>query len=166
MNRRGFLKGLLVAPIVAPLIPQWEWPEAEALPAVEPGILSKQEALSLEPIVQVPPGTILSYVGEPMQGWLPCDGRAVGVKEYPALYAAIGTAYGAVDTSYRFKLPDMRVRSISVPGNHSHSFTPAPLPQKGDFITVTGMTGTTVARNDHNHSMMMEYIPFGYMIKT
>ncbi len=41
-------------------------------------------------------------------GWLAEDGSAVSRAQYPALFAAIGTTYGAGDGSTTFNLPDSR----------------------------------------------------------
>lgn len=41
-------------------------------------------------------------------GWLPCDGRAVLRAQYPALFAAIGTTWGAGDNVSTFNLPEVR----------------------------------------------------------
>lgn len=41
-------------------------------------------------------------------GWLACDGRAVLRAQYPALYAAIGTTWGAGDNVTTFNLPEVR----------------------------------------------------------
>lgn len=41
-------------------------------------------------------------------GWLRCDGSAASRTTYPALFAAIGTTYGAGDGSTTFNLPDLR----------------------------------------------------------
>ncbi len=49
------------------------------------------------------PGTIAAIPA----GWLFCDGRSLLRLDYPALFAAIGTAWGAVDASH-FNLPDSR----------------------------------------------------------
>ena len=45
-------------------------------------------------------------------GWLVCDGRAVSRGTYAALYAAIGTSFGAGDGSTTFNLPDGRGRVL------------------------------------------------------
>lgn len=45
-------------------------------------------------------------------GWLLCDGSAVSRSTYGALFAAIGTTYGAGDGSTTFNVPDLRGRSI------------------------------------------------------
>jgi microcystin-dependent protein len=44
-------------------------------------------------------------------GWLVCDGTAVSRTTYAALYAAIGTYWGAGDNISTFNLPDLRGRS-------------------------------------------------------
>jgi len=43
-------------------------------------------------------------------GWLLCDGSAVSRTIYAALFAAIGTTYGAGDGVSTFNLPDLRGR--------------------------------------------------------
>jgi len=45
-------------------------------------------------------------------GWLLCDGSAVSRANYPVLFAAIGTTYGAGDNSTTFNLPDLRAEFI------------------------------------------------------
>lgn len=57
------------------------------------------------------PGMIIDYAGEnPPEGWLWCDGSEVSRAEYPALFKAIGTKWGAGDGSTTFNLPDSRKR--------------------------------------------------------
>ncbi len=45
-------------------------------------------------------------------GWLDCDGALVSRATYAALFAAIGTAWGAGDGSTTFALPDLRRRTL------------------------------------------------------
>jgi microcystin-dependent protein len=45
-------------------------------------------------------------------GWLDCDGALVSRTTYAALFAAIGTAWGAGDGSTTFALPDLRRRTL------------------------------------------------------
>jgi microcystin-dependent protein len=54
-------------------------------------------------MVPFPGGTIPS-------GWLLCDGSAISRTDFAALYAAIGTTYGAGNGTTTFNLPDMRGR--------------------------------------------------------
>lgn len=56
-----------------------------------------------------PPGFINDFAGDVVPpGWLLCEGAAVGRMAYPALFAAIGTTYGAGDGMTTFNLPDGR----------------------------------------------------------
>lgn len=55
------------------------------------------------------PGAVVHYAMQTApDGWLVCDGAAVSRLTYPALFAAIGTSYGAGDGVTTFKLPDLR----------------------------------------------------------
>lgn len=56
-----------------------------------------------------PPGTVAAFAGsDAPAGWLKCAGQAVSRATYGALFAYIGTTYGAGDGSTTFNLPDMR----------------------------------------------------------
>lgn len=57
-------------------------------------------------------GEIIAFAGaiSPDVRWLPCDGASLLRVDYPDLFAVIGTAYGAVDSSH-FNLPDLRGRA-------------------------------------------------------
>ncbi len=65
-----------------------------------------------------PVGTVLLFAGTKIpNGYLLCDGRALSSTEYPELFAAIGTAWGAgfifkdgatIKDGTDFNLPDMR----------------------------------------------------------
>lgn len=58
-------------------------------------------------------GMIFPYAGESAPaGYLMCDGSAVSRTQYPALFAAIGTKYGAGDGSTTFNLPDLIGRFV------------------------------------------------------
>ena len=62
----------------------------------------------------VPTGTVNSYAGSAAPtGWLLCYGQAVSRTTYAALFAVIGTTYGAGDTTTTFNLPDLRGRVIA-----------------------------------------------------
>jgi microcystin-dependent protein len=56
------------------------------------------------------PGTIIAFgnQGFTPSGYLWCDGSAVSRTAYPALFAAISTAWGTGDGSTTFNLPDLR----------------------------------------------------------
>lgn len=57
----------------------------------------------------VPPGTLISFAGAGLpDGYLKANGAAVSRTAYAALYAAIGTAYGAGDGATTFNVPEAR----------------------------------------------------------
>jgi microcystin-dependent protein len=77
-------------------------------------------------------------------GWLDCDGALVSRATYAALFAAIGTAWGAGDGGTTFALPDLRRRTLvgaggtgtgtlgntvgNVGGAETHTLTTAQMP--------------------------------------
>jgi len=63
-----------------------------------------------------PAGVIDAFGGATApEGYLICDGRAVSRAQYPALFAAIGTFWGAGDGSTTFNLPDLQGRFLRGP---------------------------------------------------
>ena len=63
----------------------------------------------------VPVGTIIAYAGDwttPPMDWLRCDGAAHSRTGEAALYARIGTTYGAGDGSTTFNVPEGRGRFL------------------------------------------------------
>lgn len=55
-------------------------------------------------------GTVLDFAGDTApNGWLLCYGQSLLRADYPNLFAAIGTTYGAADGTH-FNLPDCRGR--------------------------------------------------------
>ena len=57
----------------------------------------------------IPSGAVLYFAGQAAPtGWLKANGAAVSRTAYAALFAAIGTTYGAGDGSTTFNLPDLR----------------------------------------------------------
>lgn len=60
-----------------------------------------------------PSGSIMAFGSTtPPSGWLLCDGTAVSRTTYAALFAVIGTTYGAGDGSTTFNLPNLKGRAI------------------------------------------------------
>lgn len=76
----------------------------------------------------------------PSAGWLLCDGSAVSRTTQAALFAAIGTTYGAGDGTNTFNLPDFRGRSPVGAGTGSFSEAFA-----ASAVTVAADTFTTAA---------------------
>lgn len=63
------------------------------------------------PIAEVPTGTILDFAGSTAPlGYLVCDGGPVSRTTYAALFAVIGTIWGAGNGSTTFNVPDLRRR--------------------------------------------------------
>jgi hypothetical protein len=93
----------------------------------------------------VPPGTVIAFAGNQVpKGYLLCDGRALDIIIYPALFKAIGTIYGG-DGTYKFKLPDFRGIFLRGTGGDA-----APLGQRqGDAIrNITGRFAKTKPARD------------------
>lgn len=63
--------------------------------------------------LQAPTGIVAAFAGAAAPaGWLMCDGSAVSRATYSALFAVIGTTYGAGNGSTTFNLPDLRGRAV------------------------------------------------------
>lgn len=57
-------------------------------------------------------GAIVPYAGGILpDGWLVCDGSSLLRADYANLFAAIGTVWGAVDSTH-FNIPDLRGRTL------------------------------------------------------
>ncbi len=93
--------------------------------------------------------------------FLPCDGRALSISEYQALFALIGTTYGG-DGVRDFKLPDLRGRSpvnfgpltggtnyalAQTAGAEQVTLTSATVPAHNHTISVTKTAATAMIPN-------------------
>lgn len=93
-------------------------------------------------------GSILPYGGTTApNGWLLCYGQAVSRSTYAALFATLGIAFGAGDSSTTFNLPDLRGRlplgKDNMGGSAANRVTNA----------VSGITATTLgATGGDQHS--------------
>lgn len=89
--------------------------------------------------VYVPAGVMFPYAAASAPtGFLLCDGSAVNRTTYAALFAVVGTSYGAGDGSTTFNLPDTRGRTMIGAGTGTKVATFAS--RSSDTITVTGLT--------------------------
>lgn len=60
---------------------------------------------------QAPTGAVEMFAGSVVPaGWLLCNGQALSRTTYAALFAAIGTSYGAGDGSTTFNVPNMEAK--------------------------------------------------------
>ena len=76
----------------------------------------------------LPVGVFMPYAADtPPEGWLVCDGSAVGREDYSELFALIGTKYGAGDNSTTFNLPNFINRTFWG-GTSSGTYLEAGLP--------------------------------------
>lgn len=94
-------------------------------------------------------GEIVWFAGtaNPNPGnWLDCDGRSVLRVDYPDLFAVVGTAYGAADSTH-FNIPDMRGRAPISTGSGSGLTTRT----LGDLIGEETHTITTAESAGHTH---------------
>lgn len=95
-----------------------------------------QEALT-------PAGSLMPYAGATApSGWLLCFGQEVSRSTYAALFAVIGTTYGAGDGSTTFALPDLRGRVIAgqddMGGTSANRLTNQTGGLDGDTLGATG----------------------------
>lgn len=114
-----------------------------------------------------PSGVILHYAGASAPtNWLICDGTAVSRATYAALFAAIGTTYGAGDGSTTFNLPDLRGKTAvgkhtsgtfttlgASGGEENHTLITSEMPSHSHGGTTQGNTATTDSIGGHSHAM-------------
>lgn len=132
------------------------------------GSANVSAAVTLSPsavrLVALPPGAIIQF-GSPVvpTGYLVCNGAAVSRATYAALFATVGTFWGAGDGSTTFNVPDMRgefvrgwddgrgvdpARAFASAQSgaieaHLHSVTPPSVASDGGSgFTVAGATGS------------------------
>lgn len=133
-------------------------------PATEDGFKVAMPAVFTDSVVfKAMAGVIQLFAGasSPPDGWLFCRGQAVTRETYAALFAVIGTTYGAGDGSTTFNLPDFRDNFPVGAGNRY-----APNSKGGaDSVTLTtnqipahthGKSGAItngITGGSHSHSM-------------
>jgi microcystin-dependent protein len=97
----------------------------------------------------VPSGSLVMYAGDVVPaGWLLCNGSSISRTTYAALYAAIGTAYGAGDGSTTFAIPDLRDRfPVGVSGTKA----------RGAMAGAASYTLSIANIPQHNHDMTHQH---------
>ncbi len=144
-----------------------------------------------------PTGAILPYSGSAAPvGWLVCDGSEVSRTTYAALFAIIGTVWGAGDGSATFKLPDGRGRALIGAGTgtgltaralgqavgaethqltidqmpaHTHIIPRTPATKNGSAVTPVTQGSQEVtgsSGDDGAHNNMQPSAVLNYLIKT
>lgn len=96
-----------------------------------------------------PTGAITMYGGSTApSGWLICDGSAVNRTTYSALFAAIGTTYGAGNGSTTFNLPNLQGK-FAIGKSSSYA-----LGSTGGAATVTLTTANLPAHTHGSKSLV------------
>jgi len=99
-------------------------------------------------------GMLMPYAGSSApSGWLLCYGQAISRSTYADLFAAIGTTYGAGDTTTTFNVPDLRGRSAfgkdNMGGTAASRLTTAGSGVDGSTL---GASGGDQALASHTHT--------------
>ena len=105
---------LLGAPEIASGPAGYKMKQGLALDANALAIAIYPEITGALPAPTVVPGHIMAYAAlTPPSGWLVCGGASVLRADYPDLFTAIGTAFGAVDATH-FNLPSIPNLAVGV----------------------------------------------------
>lgn len=103
----------------------------------------------------------------PPPGWLVCDGSIVSRSAHAALFAVIGTAYGAGDGSTTFGLPDFRNRTpmgadrVGPVGANLTTVSGAALPSGGEAMHTLTIAEMPVHNHDMTHTHTLPADPNG-----
>ncbi len=97
--------------------------------------------------------SVNGYWSSAPSGYLAEDGSAVSRATYSALFAAIGTTYGAGDGSTTFNLPDSRGRAnVNLsPSDSEFNTLGEKYGEKAHTMVVNEMPSHTHIQNPHNH---------------
>lgn len=115
----------------------------------------------------IPVGTLAMFAGASAPtGWQMCDGSAISRSTFAALFALIGTTYGAGNGTTTFNVPDMRSRSplgagtgsglsartlAATGGEENHALSTGELASHSHTITDPNHTHT-ITDPTHNHT--------------
>ena len=108
-------------------------------------------------VTLVPTGAVMPFaMNSAPSGWLAANGSAVSRTTYAALFAAIGTTYGAGNGSTTFTLPDLRGYFVRGSGTNSDGVAAGTFGAKqADGLishTHAGTTGNDSPDHTHSHS--------------
>jgi microcystin-dependent protein len=127
--------------------------------------------------VYIPVGSIVAFAGQvlakghgpgPLEhttdvvpmGWMVCDGRALYISEYPALFETIGFLYGKGKNGETFNIPDYRgyfLRCIGT-GEGSQEERKA-ASEKGETDGVGSTQEDAVLAHAHDYEFLSEHSP-------
>lgn len=107
-----------------------------------------------------PTGSVVAFAGDTAPtGWALCHGQALDRTTYAALFAVIGTIYGAGDNSTTFNVPDLRGRVVAgqddMGGTSANRLTNQTGGLDGDTLGATGgaethtLTEAQIAAHKH-----------------
>lgn len=100
----------------------------------------------------MPTGSIIPYAGSTVPaGYLLCDGSVISRSTYSALFAIIGTTYGAGDGNSTFNLPDLNGRVLQGADNDHAAGTSiaAGLPNITGYHNVTNGYNDTIMSSNY-----------------
>jgi len=119
-----------------------------------------QEKLNAS-VTLVPTGAVMAFaMNSAPSGWLAANGSAVSRTTYAALFAAIGTTYGAGDGSTTFTLPDLRASFVRGAGSDGVATAGAFGAKQADGVISHTHSGTTGDDSpDHTHSYSVDNQP-------
>ena len=102
----------------------------------------------------LPVGTIVDYGGPNVPaGWFACTGGAISRSQNAALFAVIGTTWGAGNGSTTFNLPDLRRRATIGAGGARPNGSDGPAPQLGETGGAETHTLTEDEMPEHDHTV-------------
>lgn len=108
----------------------------------------------------VPSGTVLYFAGSAAPaGWLKANGAAVSRTAYAALFAAIGTTYGAGDFRNTFNLPDLRGEFIRGWDDGRGVDTPRPIGSAQAHALQSHQHGLAMAADGAGDDLWFEQVP-------
>lgn len=85
----------------------------------------------------MPVGSIIPYAGTTIPaGYLLCDGSAISRTTYSALFASIGTTYGAGDGNSTFNIPNLIEKFIEGSDNNIGTVIEAGLPNIQGYLAL------------------------------
>lgn len=114
-------------------------------------------ALTVAQVSQIPAGVISQFAGSAAPGgYLLCIGQSLATADYPALFAAIGYAYGGSGAS--FTIPNLQNKIPIAKGSGSYATLGATGGAETVALSATNLpshthSGSTSNPGDHNHAV-------------